>query len=398
MKSRLARPVDEGGYSIVELLLASAIVSSLMAGVLALAISLHVGLRAEGERADLQQRLRVAVDALSRDLALAGAGTNQGARAGPLGFSIASVVPFRQGAAGADPAGAFRTDAITVLSVAAQTAAQTTIGLPLPAWSGTASINLDPGCPPDDSACGFAAGTDVLVFDDTGSYDTFRVTAVQAGALQLQHDMADTPQVYAAGARIAAASSHTYLLKTDAATDTFQLVHYDGVASEAAVVDHLVGLAFEYFGDPAPPLLVKPITDPSGPWTTYGPKPPPPNAAPTAYPAGENCVFQLDPDKQPVPRLPMLGDGSPALVKLTAAELTDGPWCPDAANPHRYDADLLRVRKIGVTIRLETALSALRGPAGVLFARGGTSRFAGRWVADLETRFDISPRNLTMGR
>jgi len=37
---------------------------------------------------------------------------------------------------------------------------------------------------------------------------------------------------------------------------------------------------------------------------------------------------------------------------------------------------------VGVTIRVEAALVALRGPAGVLFTNGGTSRAATRWVAD----------------
>ncbi len=114
-----------------------------------------------------------------------------------------------------------------------------------------------------------------MVYDDTGSYDTYRITAVQSGALELQHDMRDTGQSYAAGTRIVEAASHTYALKADPGTDTFQLVHYNGVTSDVAVVDHVIGLRFEYFGDPSPPVLLRPVTDPAGPWTTYGPKPPP---------------------------------------------------------------------------------------------------------------------------
>ena len=53
----------------------------------------------------------------------------------------------------------------------------------------------------------------------------------------------------------------------------------------------------------------------------------------------------------------------PSLVMLTAAQLTDGPWCPDAASANRYDADLLRIRKVRVTIRLQTGNAALRGLA-----------------------------------
>ena len=83
---------------------------------------------------------------------------------------------------------------------------------------------------------------------------------------------------------------------------------------------------------------------------------------------------------------------------LDAARLSDGPWCPDAFSLNRYDADLLRVRRIAVTLRVETPLSALRGPASVLFARGGTSRTAIGWVPDQEVRFDVAPRNLNLGR
>ena len=118
----------------------------------------------------------------------------------------------------------------------------------------------------------------------------------------------------------------------------------------------------------------------------------------TAYPAGENCLFMLDPGGAQVPRLAGLGSGSLGLVPLTAAQLTDGPWCPDAANLNRWDADLLRIRKIGVTLRVESASDALRGPASALFAHGGTSRGGNRWVPDQEIRFQVSPRNLSLGR
>ena len=84
---------------------------------------------------------------------------------------------------------------------------------------------------------------------------------------------------------------------------------------------------------------------------------------PTSYPSGENCAFRIDEASGlPVARLPALADGA-ALTPLTAAMLSDGPWCPDEANAKRWDADLLRIRKVGVTIRVEAAASALRGPA-----------------------------------
>ena len=61
---------------------------------------------------------------------------------------------------------------------------------------------------------------------------------------------------------------------------------------------------------------------------------------------------------------------------------------------NRWDADLLRIRKIGVTLRVQAANAAMRGPASVLFAHGGTSRSGNRWLPDLQVRFEVTPRNL----
>ena len=47
--------------------------------------------------------------------------------------------------------------------------------------------------------------------------------------------------------------------------------------------------------------------------------------------------------------------------------LTDGPFCPDSTSASRFDADLLRIRKIGVVLRVQVPSSELRGPAGALF-------------------------------
>jgi hypothetical protein len=96
-----------------------------------------------------------------------------------------------------------------------------------------------------------------------------------------------------------------------------------------------------------------------------------------------------------VSRLPALGSGA-ALVPLAAELLTDGPWCPDAASPNRWDADLLRVRRVDVVIRVEAALDALRGPAGVLFSRPGTA--SARFVPDREAKVSIALRDATFGR
>lgn len=53
-----------------------------------------------------------------------------------------------------------------------------------------------------------------------------------------------------------------------------------------------------------------------------------------------------------------------------------------------------RTRSVRVTLRVEAAPASLRGPAGALFTRGGTSTSAERYLPDRQVRFDVAPRNL----
>jgi hypothetical protein len=101
-----------------------------------------------------------------------------------------------------------------------------------------------------------------------------------------------------------------------------------------------------------------------------------------------------------VPRLGVLGGDPirPGPIALSRAQLTDGPWCPDTTHVNRFDADLLRVRQVVITLRVEAASEALRGPAGPLFSRGGRSTNALGWLPDRQIRLTVSPRNLSLGR
>jgi prepilin-type N-terminal cleavage/methylation domain-containing protein len=69
----------------------------------------------------------------------------------------------------------------------------------------------------------------------------------------------------------------------------------------------------------------------------------------------------------------------------------------DAAEP-LIDADLTGLRTVAVTLRVEAAAAALRGPASGLFARPGTARAARRWAPDVEVQFRLAPRNLNLER
>jgi hypothetical protein len=229
------------------------------------------------------------------------------------------------------------------------------------------------------------------------------ITEVQSSALHLQHNQqGPLSKAYDAGAKITQIGQHVYW--HNAATN--QLMHSNGANTDAGtpVVDNVVGLSFEYFGDPQPPVLKNPGTSQL---TTYGPKPPALGVAVGGYwPAGANCTIDVTgaaPAQQQVPRLAVLGNPTDGLVKLhdpanPLTSVTDGPWCPDPNNVNRYDADLLRIRKITVTLRVQTPDAALRGNNTLLFKNPGTLSALNQFVADQEIRFDITPRNLNLGR
>ena len=106
-------------------------------------------------------------------------------------------------------------------------------------------------------------------------------------------------------------------------------MRYDGAdGADVPVVDHVVSLQFAYFGDPQPPRMQRPLSDATGPWISYGPRPPADDVSVTPWTAGSNCLFAANSTPLATPLLPSFGAPDSALVPLTAAQLTDGPWCP----------------------------------------------------------------------
>ena len=387
-----AEALGEGGFSLLETMLAATLMLMVTATVFTTLHPAEGSFASEPEAADMQQRLRVGQEMLSRDLLMAGAGAYAGKQSGPLVSYFPPVLPFRQGARSDDAAGTFATDRITLLYVPSTTA-QTVLSQPLVpgALSFTPAPAQDGGCAANDPLCGFSKDMTVLVFDGFGNYDLFTITAVNAGTFDLSVNRSSNSMttIYPAGSKVVEVLSRTYYLKTDVAGKTSQLMRYDGTSNaDVPIVDNVVGLKFDYYGEPQPPTMTKPLADKVPPQTTYGA---PPDAT------GESCLF-VNGLPMPVPRLPALGNGTPTTVLLAAGQLSDGPWCPNAVNANRWDADLLRIRKIGVTLRVQSAVAALRGPAGVLFTNGGTSRGGSKWVPDQEIQFQISPRNLNPGR
>jgi hypothetical protein len=254
--------------------------------------------------------------------------------------------------------------------------------------------------------CGFDDNMRVLLMDEWGKYDVFTVAGTDRSTVALQHRDHVLNTRYPAGSTVAGLVSRTYYLDRDELT----LRVYDGYKSDLPLVDNVVDLRVEYLGEPSPPALLQAVTAPAGPWTTYGPRPPPigVDAAGDTWGPGENCAFRVSGGGHVARLADLHGSGqAEALVPLPFSLFTDGPWCPDRTNeagallPGRFDADLLRVRLVRVTIRLQAGSDLVRGADGArfdLFARPGRARSGHVLVPDQVVRFDVVPRNLNARR
>jgi hypothetical protein len=398
---RRSRSRREAGFTVIELMVSSLLMIVVTGAIFSFMNPANSAFQTQPEVSDLQQRLRVGIDTLQKDLVMAGAGVYSGPAAGTLSYFFAPIMPYRAFGTTPDPeAGVFfRNDTISLVFVP-PTPSQTTISNPMPPQSAEIKVNPQPNCPGNqqNDLCGFDIGDRLIIFDAEGNWDLFTVTNVQDEAAHLQHQGQPFTVEYAAGSNVTAVGSAMYYLSTDDTTQTYQLRYFDGWMTDLPVVDNVVKLEFKFFGDPEPAQLTgKPLTSQPGPWTTYGPKPPELGISKMGWPAGENCTFRVVGGQQ-VPRLDRIGDGGIGQVELTEAMLKDGPWCPSPDKPNRFDADLLRIRRVRATIRVQAALASLRGPAGALFMKGGSSLGGSKYLPDQEVTFDVTPRNMNLGR
>ena len=78
------RPFAEHGFSLVESLVALLLLLVLMSAVFAIVNPSSIAAQTQPEVMDVQQRARVAMDAIERDLLNAGAGMTSGPAVGPI--------------------------------------------------------------------------------------------------------------------------------------------------------------------------------------------------------------------------------------------------------------------------------------------------------------------------
>jgi hypothetical protein len=379
-----------GGMTLVELLVASAVALLLTGSLLLLTAQAQRGFATQPAAIDVQERLRVGVEALQHDLLAAGSGPGVPLGGVALGALVPTIVPYRVGLRGADPPGVFRDDAVSVISAVAG-GSVAILDAPFHGTAGTVALRPTPGCPIGQASCGLEPGSAVLLVAATGQADLLGVSGVATAAVTLEARGRASGRLYPAGSWLVPVDVATYYLRAGTANEGPLLARYDGYQSDLPAVDHIVRLAFEYYGDPRPPV-VRSAAGVLADSTTYGPPPPAPgdDDAQDEWGAGENCVIGMDGGRQ-VARLATLG-ADPTLRRLDASSLTDGPWCPDASAPSRYDADLLRIRRVRVTLRAEAAADTLRASDTRLFARPGRAAAGPRTVPDQQVVFDVVPR------
>jgi type II secretory pathway pseudopilin PulG len=355
------RASGQRGYALVEVLLATAIAGALLGVLLQFTLAVQTTVGVQGEVAGLQQRLRLSVEAVRRDLAQAGAGPSRGTGRGPLTRVLPPIVPARLGLVGADPDLSFFDDRVTIMYVP-ETRAETAVVAPMVDAASPLAIDGNAaGCPPA-RACDFSAGDRALVFEPGGAgspYETFTIAAVDAVGNRLT-PAAALSRAYPAGSRVVAIVQRVFHF--DRAGK--RLMVYDGARSDLPIADHVVDLRFTYLADPRP------------------------NAVAAPAPGLMSCAYAGDP---PIPLLANLGGMAPK--PLTAAQLTDGPICGPVRN--RFDADLLRIRRVVFTIRLEAESAEFRG-TGSGFSTPGFARASTKRVADQQATVAVAPRN--MGR
>jgi hypothetical protein len=366
-RSAYRASAGESGYSLIELLVSTAIMVTVTGAIFSLMNPAQGNSQTQPEVADMQQRMRVGNETIFKELMMAGAGPYQGAVTGSLVNFFAPVLPRRIGRVNPDASTVFREDAIT-LTYIPNSYSQTTISADMPTTSAELKVTAQSNCPAGgDALCGFTDGMDVIIFDTSGNFDLFSVTKVQDDAAHLQHrGQEELSKAYDVGAHVTQIVSNTFYLNTQ----TNQLMRYNGGDNDVPLVDNVVDLKFEYFGEIVPPKLPKP-------------------------PAGEaNCLY--DAAGNYTAGLSTLSPDNGSLAALPAAMLIDGPMCGGGAS--QFDADLLRIRKVRVTMRMQASSPSLRGTDTRLFRNPGTSKGGDRFVPDYTISFEVAPRNLNLTR
>jgi hypothetical protein len=332
------------GASLIELLIAVALALAISATGVRVLVEAIDALAWQPAQAELSARADAVAQLLTADLAAAGAGplvhleSGAGPLVAPPSVRLSSwlppILPRIVALDGADGDDTVAVDRLSILTVA-DGAPQVAVRRLPPRWA------LRPGatCPVLDG-CGVRDGLPLLWLESRPGFQLGEAAAVDAAGLQVVGVTPVADDALVAGVEIVS-------YRFDAARG--ELVRGRAGGRGLAVAGHLAAFVVELWGDGDPP------------------------AGPRWPPGEETCVTLADGR----PRLAAWAPPGAPSIRLDAARLADGPWC--GAAPFRFDADLFRVRRVRVRLRLEADGDAVRG---------GTAR---REVRDVEMTIDVAP-------
>lgn len=368
------------GFTLVELLIATALTLAALGVALQVSAGARVSVGRDTAAVDLAQRLRSGSDVIERAVRNAGLPLDLWPPAGAR-----TPVPAIEPLLDSEDEEASGHEVFSALRLTTPGRGRARLRAPaLP--SGPLRLESPPHCP-GAGLCGFAVGDTVLVLDEAGVSDLLQVAALDPSDWSLVTDR-DRDSSYAAGALVLAVDVATFRVTTGS-SGAPGLLKTTAAGARLPILDHMVWFEVRVYGSSIPPQpALVPDDAPS-----YGPRSPPLGVDDPRdpWPAGENCIILLSPAGIPAPRLAMLGDPG-ALVELTPTMLADGPWCAGSSDGPSFDADLLRIRRVDVTLRAEAPSPRARGSAGPLFARTGSGQQASGWVPDGSVHLSIAVR------
>lgn len=220
------------GTTVVELLVASGIMLAASAAALMLVSQATTQSPRWNEAADLHQRVRVAVDAIVRHVALAGGGPPLA----PAGPTFPPIEPRRRSSF-------LLSDTAVTIRHVPEGAAWTRLSADLPPGATSASIELHSGCPAGIAACGFVGPIDAAVFNGEGSWDLLEVASTGPTMLAVAERVGGRTVTFGTGSPIVEVQEAS--LYFDRATGTLR---QEGPGQgNFPIVDHVAALVFEYF-------------------------------------------------------------------------------------------------------------------------------------------------------
>ena len=237
--------MTEDGFTIIELLVACAMLLAIMGLVGALATPLRDGFERSLGAADLTGGSRTVLDRLAADIREAGSGASVGG--GRLASLVEPIVPLAtiDSSSWADPAEAFRVTRVPLSAPQGR--------LLVDAGSGSIVVTLDTSarCTSVGAGCGLRAGASAILYD-TAHTQAITIDSVSGGVVRFT---APLTSAFAAGSVLASITVATYGLRP-VPGGAFRLVRLTA-ATEQPLIDDVVGFSVSVRGaDPFHPREV----------------------------------------------------------------------------------------------------------------------------------------------